>query len=482
LQGNTVSFKTSGRIHVGDRLRIQPGNDMAGQGFTVRNLFQGKKSCKVATKESFVSIPLPAKGKKGKVKVGALVFMLASDQSFTMSTEACLRKLKAAPLPTRNIQLVIQCDEKKSTLTVAAVDSGSEIVLTYPVEMIAARTSPLKRETLLKVFSQSGYPELVLTGLETNDLPPVVIKPSRLKEIRRAFYAALYDVINKSQKEDTGLRLRTVKDAVCVKGGVREQQEESQLYIVTDQQEDLRAVKNHPDLVFIFSFSSKLLEEALRTQSIGTDDRRRVIWDLPSVIFDDDSSALQRLIERAVAVGFKGFRLNNPAHFEFLSMVREGMFITGPWLYALNSQAMIAFQELGGQYFSLSIEDDKENLKSLLGGEKRGQQLQTVFSPVDLFTSRIAPSIQKDSFFLKNDRDEQFNVRVNQGLTITQANKPFSLIGRIHELKEMGCCNFVVDLRGTGFTTARGQDIIAAYNYDTSIPGTVALNYKTGLS
>ena len=482
LHGNTVSFKTSGRIHVGDRLRIQPGNDMAGQGFTVRNLLQGKKNCRVVSKESFVSIPLPAKGKKAKLKIGDLVFMLASAQLFTKSSEACLRQLKAAPLPTRNIQLTIECDEKKSTLSVGTLGSANQIVLTYPVEMIAARTSPLKRETLFKVFSQSGYPELILTSLETNDLPAVVIKPSRLKEIRRDFYATLHGIITQSQKEHTEQRLRIIKDEVRAKGSVRELGEVSQLYVVTDQQRDMRAVQDHPDLIFVFPLSSELLDEALGTQGMGAADRKRVIWDLPSVVFDNDSSILQCLIERAVAQGYNGFRLNNPAHFEFLSMVSDGMFVTGPWLYALNSQAMTALQELGVHRFSLSIEDDKENLKSLLGGDKQGQQLQTVFSPVDLFTSRIAPSIQKESFSLKNDRGDQFNVSVNKGLTITQASKSFSLIGRIHELMEMGCRNFVMDLRGTGFTTVKGKAIMAAYLDDRPIPGTVTLNYRTGLS
>lgn len=43
LQGGAAFFRTDGVVHVGDRLRIQPGNDRAGQGFTVRTLYLGKK-------------------------------------------------------------------------------------------------------------------------------------------------------------------------------------------------------------------------------------------------------------------------------------------------------------------------------------------------------------------------------------------------------------------------------------------------------
>jgi U32 family peptidase len=481
LKGKTVIFKTDDRIHVGDRLRIQPGNDRAGQGFTVRTLLLGKRACKVAGKGSFVSIPLPSKSKKGKVRVGDLVFMLASGKTFTMSEEACLRRLKSAPLPANKVELLIQCKEADSTITVQTTVGGTEVLKKYHVEMIAAERSPLNEETLFKVFSHTGYPALLLTKLYANDLPPVVVKPSRLKEIRRDFYANLQGIVEESQKKQSGLRLHRIKEEVCPQNIAGGRAEQAHLYIVTDKQHDLKAVKDNPTLTFIFPLTRELLEVAVRQQNFGKGERKRLIWDLPSVVFDKDCAGLKKMIEKAVDAGFASFRLNNPAHFEFLNTVTGGLLIAGPWLFSLNSQAMKVMQDLGVQYWSLSIEDDKENFKSLLAGTKRDNQLITVFCPVELFTSRIASPIQEDEFSLHNDKGEQFDVIKNQGLTVTRAHRPFSLLGKIQQLKEMGCCNFVVDLRRTGFLTVAGQNIIAAYNADCAVPETVVLNFERGL-
>jgi U32 family peptidase len=482
LQGKTVFFKTNDRIHVGDRIRIQPGNDRAGQGFTVRTLFSGKRACKVAGKGSFISIPLPPKGKKGKVRVGDLVFLLASGKLFTMSEEACLRRLKSAPLPAQNVTIVIQCEEADSTITVQTTVSGNEVLKKYPVEMIAAERSPLNEETLLKVFSHTGYPALLLHKLYANDLPPVVIKPSRLKEIRRDFYANLQGIVQEIQKEQAGLRLGRIKEEVCSHDILAGKAKQTHLYIVTDQLNDLKAVEENPTLSFIFPMTRDLLEGAIQQQILKNDERKRLIWDLPSVVFDEDFPDLREMIERAISSGFSSFRINNPAHFEFLSSVTRGLYIGGPWLYSLNSQTLKMMQGLGVQYCSLSIEDDQENLKLLLAGRGRDKQLITVFSPVELFTSRIAPSIHENEFSLQNDKGDQFDVTVNQGLTFTRARRPYSLLGKLGLLREMGCCNFVVDLRGTGFLNAAGQNIIEAYNTDCAVPDTTSLNFERGLS
>ena len=482
LQGNSVSFKTAGRIHIGDRLRIQPGNDRAGQGFTVRNLYLGKKSSKIASKGSFVSIPLPPMVKKGKVRVGDLVFLLVSGQSFSKSEEACRRQLKTAPVPAQQMNLSIVCNENDSSLIVAA-DIGDEVVsCVYPVEMILAKKSPLSRETLFKVFAHTGYPELLLSKFDVNSLPPVVIKPSRLKEIRRDFYGNIQEKISHSRLKQTSLRLRSIKETVCGGGEICKTTKSSQLYIVTDQEIDLMILADNPELIFIFPITRELFEGASSLQFLSDIKKRQLIWDLPSVVFDTEYSEVEELVAMAIEAGFSSFRLNNPSHFEFFNTLPDVSLISGPWLYALNSQTMKTLDACGVNLISLSIEDDRQNFKNLLNKSHRENLLITVYSPIELFTSRITPTIQEDTFVLENDKGDQFDVKQVQGLTITQASKPFSLTGKISELKQLGCENFVVDLRGTGFSTELGQIVVRSFHEDQNIEGTISLNYETGLN
>jgi hypothetical protein len=82
---------------------------------------------------------------------------------------------------------------------------------------------------------------------------------------------------------------------------------------------------------------------------------------------------------------------------------------------------------------------------------------------------------------LKNDTDELLNVCHNNGLTITRAEKPLSLLGRLQTIRGRGGCNFVLDLRGTGLTSAGGQEIMQAFYEDLEIPETTMFNFERGL-
>lgn len=322
-------------IHVGDRLRIQPGNDRAGQGFTVRKMFLGKRPVKRAGVNSFVSIPLPVV--KGKVYAGDLVFKLATGKSFTMSEEACLRRLHAAPVRSHGVQLYIECSEVSSSISIAASVAGLQVEKTYPVEMIPANKSPLHREALLKVFSHTGHPIVVLSELLCGELPPVVIKPSRLKKIRRDFYAHLKDLVEKELGKLEKNKIKEVTNAIVLPITVETEPagESGGLYVVTNQLPDIQSLRGNPTLQHIIPLTAGLVADVQRV-TIGEHDRSRIIWDLPAILFDCDWPAMQRLVETLVRAGFFSFRLNNISHFELFNHPEDFRLIAGSWLYTLN--------------------------------------------------------------------------------------------------------------------------------------------------
>jgi U32 family peptidase len=479
IQGGSVSFTTRDTLHVGDRIRIQPGNDRAGQGFTIRKMYLGKHMAKRAAQGRVVSLPLPFKGKM-VITAGDLIFKLGSGKTFTMSEEACRRRLAAAPLHKDKVEMAVQCGDRE--LIVCASASGVEITKKYPVDMIAATHSPLSEETLLKVFSHTGVPTLMLEGFSSADLPPVVIKPSSLKTIRRDFYASFLKVLEKQQQADRKARQQKVQGVLSHWDRDGQKTSEERLYIVTDQKNDLMGVSDHSDVHFVFSLTAPLLEMAEGYENWGTAEKKRVSWDLPSVVFDQDWPNLQGLVDAAMQSGFSHFRLNNPAH---LQLFRPGVNVhltAGPWLYTLNSQAISGMQDLGISDCCLSIEDDRENIGKLQ--EKNGNErlVLTIFSPVELFSSRVPVPAQRKKVTLENDRGELLSLEDNRGLTITSAQRPFSLMGRIRQLRKMGCRSFGIDLRGVGFLTGEGQEIRQAFYEDRMLPGTTLFNFERGLA
>ena len=478
VQGKTVSFRLGDTIHVGDRLRIQPGNDRAGQGFTVRKMFLGKRAVKRASNNNYVSIPLPVKAKVG---VGDLVFKLATGKAFTMSEEACLRRLKASPLHASDVSLGIDVDELKSSIAIRATVNGFNARQTYHAEMITAKKTPLNEKILFKVFSHTGFESLRLANLQAGKLPPVVIKPSRLKEIRREFYAYFDDLLKGDLKKQTQLKLHKINDLIRLPADVEtSSRHHDKLYIVLDYMPDLQVINEYPELQFILPITRPFLDEVQHIISQSSE-RQQIIWDLPAIVFDNDWASMRDMVEELLGVGFSSFRLNNIAHFEFFTTAGKVNFIAGSWLYILNSQTVAAMWALGCQKYCTSIEDDKENIQLLLHSAHPEKVLITVYGVIDLFTSRIPVPVKEQEFTLENDKGEMLYLKESSGLTITRAEKPFSLIGNLKELRGMACSSFVLDMREIGFSTPAGQKVMDAFYEDTCTPGTVELNFKRGL-
>jgi putative protease len=62
FRDGAITFKSRDRLHLGDRLRIQPKSDKAGVAFTVKELREGKGSVKLVSAGKVVTVPTPFPG------------------------------------------------------------------------------------------------------------------------------------------------------------------------------------------------------------------------------------------------------------------------------------------------------------------------------------------------------------------------------------------------------------------------------------
>ncbi len=88
IKGKRLTFDTRDALCVGDRLRAQPKTDMAGQAWTVREIFVNNRKTMEARAGSTVEVETPF-----RFEVGDSIYKVSSKEAFTLSENACQRRL-----------------------------------------------------------------------------------------------------------------------------------------------------------------------------------------------------------------------------------------------------------------------------------------------------------------------------------------------------------------------------------------------------
>lgn len=474
VRGTRILFQSRDRLHVGDRLRVQPKSDRAGTAFTVRSLMQGKRQVQQVDAGAQVAVDSPF---RDTFQVGDGVFKVASGKAFNLSEAACRRRLEQAgkaPLPV-SMEVTLSDD----LLRVAARCGPWALERSYPVTVHMAQSRPISPATLRGVFERSGGTPFVLQDFQAGELPPVVIPPSRLKEVRRDFYRQLAEQVN-----DEGQALRDAHRRQALESlqpaGFRPETAEGQLTVAVGQPRDAHILNDKA----VDSVQIPLLPAAL--QGIGRRLRgreTRVIWDLPLIILDQEWDSYREAAAQLVSRGFCRFRLNNLSHFELFEHPAELDLSTGYRLFSLNSQAMTAWRELGVRETVLYLEDDRENLRQLLARQQddAGDAAVTLYGAVPLITSRIRIGGLRPGSRLESDRGDGYWVEQRSGLTVLRAERDFSLLERLPELQQMGCRRFIIDLSHLGPFSPRGKQVLEAFRRGQGVAGTSPFNYEAGL-
>ncbi len=295
-----ITFKTRDRLHVGDRVRVQPKTDRAGTAFTVKELTLGKAPAKVALAGSLVTLPSPF---TGTFKVGDSVFKVSSEQAFTLSEAACRKRLDQAPPPPQEVALTVAMPDER-TLEINADCGAVHLSQSYPVESYPATDRPLDAATLEGVFARSADAPFRLTGLTAGPLPAVVVPPSRLKEIRRDLYGRLTTLVRAARDAERRAHLAAAR-AGLLPAGPPQPAPRRELTVVIPGPRDAQLLSDPAVDRLLIPFTAGNLQELERTGRRLSGQRERVIWDLPFIIFEPEwngyRDAVRNLVERGFA-------------------------------------------------------------------------------------------------------------------------------------------------------------------------------------
>lgn len=469
LRGGQLTFATRDKVHVGDRLRIQPKSDMAGRAFTVKELLVGGKQVKVIGEGKVVTTVAPF-----ACQVGDAVFKVSSETAFTMSESACQKRLEG-------LRPRIPCDLSLSLaageLTVAAQVSGETFAASFDLgELEPSRTGDML-PVLTAQFAKCGDTPFELRSLAAPEFPPVLIPAARFKEVRREFYAALaaelLPRLGARQAAAVATALASLVPARQV-APLRSADLTLRLDHLRDwpllNQDGVAAISlpvSRANLHQFPQFARKLQGRA-----------DRIWWRLPFIIFDADLPWYRQALQELTAAGFNRFVAANLGH---LPLIREagGEFVTDYRLFSVNSQALLAWHELGATAATLYIEDDAANTRRLLAADLPLPRQMLIYTSVPLITSKIRIKEVKSDAPVSSDRGDQYRVTERDGLTIVTSERQFSLTNLRSQLLAMGCGTLDVDL-----TAARREEwprIVAAAQAGSELPGTSTFNFLTEL-
>ncbi|MBC8018725.1 MAG: U32 family peptidase [Verrucomicrobia bacterium] len=473
IKGKRLTFETRDALSVGDRLRVQPKTDMAGQAWTVREIFVNNKKTMEAKAGSLVEVETPF-----CFEVGDSIYKVSSKEAFTLSDNACLRRLESVQgdkLPCR-LQLLLD----DGTLLIKAEVAGSQHEFRYPLGALEAARSTDMTGVLNSQFGKTGDTPFRLESLEAPDFPAVMIPSGVFKELRRQFYRFLDESLTTASRERiSAARSRALRDVQSLQHAAARPATREILAVVMDLPRDWRFPLQQGADITIMPLSKAAIHQLPSAVPRMRGLEQQVIWQLPFMIFDRDIPLYLDTLRQLHGAGFRHFEAANLSHFALLRGLEDIHISTWHRCFSLNSQALAAWRELGAETATLYIEDDAVNLAALLSADIAIERRIIVYAPLPVMTTKIRLKDVHSNTPLHSDRGEAYSVTTRDGLQTISAATPFSLTSRHNELRHRGCGSFLIDLRQA--PRESWNDIIAAFKSGREIPGTTEFNYATEL-
>ena len=504
IRGNRLTFETRDSLHVGDRLRAQPKSDMAGQAWTLRELFCNRKKVMEVRAGSLVEVETPF-----NFTVGDSIYKVSSREAFTMSDNACQRRLDSVPgdkLPCR-LRVVLEQHSPTPTLPLLGREQDSShqrvevgrgegvtmhikaevLGLSYEFNFLLGQLEPARSSDMAVVlqgqFSKTGNAPFRLESLEALDFPPLLIPAATFKELRLKFYDYLKEeVATRFQDQIATARKAALQDVAAKRDSGRGRtrgNERETLAVIMDLPKDWRYPIQQGADCTILPLSKAAIHQLAAVVSRMRGSEERIIWQLPFMIFDRDMPLYRDTVRQLYRIGFRRFEAANLSHFHLLRPFQEVRISAWHRCFSLNSQALAAWQELGAELATLYIEDDAVNLAELLAAEVDIERRVIVYAPLPVMTTKIRFKDVHSNIPLHSDRGEAYSVSTRDGLQTITAALPFSLTARHAELRQKGCSSFVIDLRQS--PRDAWNDILSAHKNGREIPGTTEFNYAKEL-
>lgn len=476
VRGDRIHFESRDRLHIGDRIRIQPKSDMAGKGFTIRELFVDNRQVKLAPERSKVAVTSPF-----TAAVGDAVFKVSSETAFTMSENACLKRLES--VKRRQLPCDLHFSLQGGMLVIGAETAGLRETLSFPLGGDEPASNSDMTEVFRGQFVKTGDTPFLLGNLSAENFPRLLIPPAALKEIRKEFYRKLASRIVPLIEKERGERRANALAALPAKKPVSASRR-PQLIVRAEKSTDLHLLHRDGIDALALPLSRANLHQLAQISRRLRGREERIIWRLPFMIGDDDIRWYSDAIKWLLESGFCRFEAANISHFRMVrehrdKVLRPVEISTDYRLFSLNSLAMLEWQDLGATEVTLYIEDDVDNMAQLLAADTPLRCRVLLHGEVPAITSKIVIKGVKNDAPVLSDRGDGYRITVRDGLTQITPTRRFSITQYRDRLQSLGCGSFILDL--ANLEKSGQEQVLAAYAAGRELPDTSPFNFLQGL-
>ncbi len=342
-EGNIFAVEVTKRLHVGDRIRIQPRSGEDGPAMTITKLFVNNKSVTKATKGQICTIPFDR-----PVEVRSQVFKIG------VSTESMESRI--ANLPGLKPELDFKIELYNNLLKIEVLEQG--LVWEKKVAFSAAKSRSCDEATVRVGLKPTGDSQFTMGKTDITVAPNLFVPGSELKILRKEFWAWLNNSLTLDQVKagQTGLFkfFEDYKDIIA-----RSEQEVNPWDTSFKRQPDVYGVKPESHL------PPKKVDYC---RSIYSFDKKTAEVSLPHFCPENHLESLRKHVDRAYKAGVRRFRVTSLFNLALLDGYDDIEICTSHPLPITNSLATRCLADLGVSKAQAWVELDKDSIGRLVDG------------------------------------------------------------------------------------------------------------------
>jgi len=379
-------FTAAKRLHLGDRLRIQPRSGEEGPALTMTRIFVENRPAKLALpgQRVFVCCDKEVPDRGTIFKIGE------SSQDYTARLAALPQRRPAVDL-----EIALQADKIEIKVKNTAIPAWSK-----PLALTPAEKHPAAAETLIEAFSATGSKEFRLGKCDCRINGKYFLPAQILKSLRREFwqYAA-------GEMDPAALSSSAADESAAALTRFYFDYKDQQRYLPPEYLPETVAIKAGGD--------TPGDRRARRARSVYEVDRSTDEAILPDFAPEGTMSSLRKAVERAYQSGIRRFRVTSLYGIILVREIQnkypedEIIMVSGTPLPAANSLAVAELRSLGIVQAMAHVELEREALEALRDHSVLPLELYRFGRPA-LLTTRAKVPVEGA---IKDSRGNGFEIR-----------------------------------------------------------------------